>query len=233
MDHTRLGPLLMKRLQSVLSDNPDVVDQLIEFVEVTEGTVHRWKSIPEQYPRGATLNKLWYFLEAVGVSSPELGKLPEFGGYVGKLMAFGVISMPEALEYCGLANEQGVLRTIRGEQTPSNPSVTLDDLRDTYEDKLNDAMRGLRTVLGTETTQVRFIAPNSSPPEGAEASEEFLVELAATICSLYPKLQYAQKLSPQQQAHIRELVGLEVLFKSSTLFNRLCSNRANIEGENF
>lgn len=147
MQSDKLGDLLVDRIRQHKLLDWDIT---AEFVDVTTGTIQRWISKAGGPPRGERLNRLWHFLSAVGVASPELDRLSPYHRYVSEMHAYGVIKLKNGaeserhdvdfLELLGLKNEQDALRVIRGDQTPVNPQIgTVEDLKDLYDSQLAEA----------------------------------------------------------------------------------------------
>lgn len=257
MHSSELGPLLMARLAKVnqLPDGQPLLIEMREFVGVERDTVMRWLREPTKHPRGEKLNKLWHFLQAAGIDSPELKKLQEthaFGAYLGMLMAYGVITLEEAVDYCGLTSEQSALQVIRGGQRPVEPKESLEGLRAIYEEELDRLVGELSERLanlrsGSESTsssvEVRIPLPPvmvSKPKaelsvpiqsESGDGNTDFILDLAAAIAQLHVKVLYAlDALTSEEIALVRKYANSNVLFDLSNALNRMGSTRALNDG---
>ncbi len=238
MHPDKLGPLLVKRLQEGQFD-PDVI---ANFLGATPLTVHYWFTNTHQ-PRGAAMNALWHFLATVGVDSPEIDQLPSFSKYLGQLLAFSVISLEEAQEICGLKNPQGVFKVTRGQQQPSHPLYTAEELQEAYDSVLQAAMEKLRASTETaeaaqtvvqETRQeepdvpVPVLGTKIQPAE----STQLILQVSSMLGAVHPLVQYvlSDACTDENRAQLRELLGFETVFTLSNALNRLCSTRAFHDG---
>jgi len=252
MRHQELGPLLIRRLAA----NEYLIDEMMAFVDVRISTVREWlntrKTSKPQYPRGEKLNRLWHFMEAAGVDSPELAKLPEFGGYLARLMAYKMINLQEAVEFCGVRNTQTALRIMQGEQQPAEPKTTVADLHEVFGDALEMMEQEYRDKLASlkrpdepkpkpETTQPAAQMPTERTEPTATLTPladaptaplkvdnaEFIVALALDISDLHVSVRHAlNTLSDEEIARVRDYVNSYALFELSNDLNSMGSTRA-------
>jgi hypothetical protein len=190
MDPVKLGALLVKRIAANRADLD--FDVMAGFIGAAPSTIASWifPNRPAGPPKGERLNRLWHFLAAVGVESPELERLPAFHRYVGELHAFGIVALANnddraadeltILELLGLKTEQSALRTMRGDQKPVNPlfgkvegesTLDISELVANYNDQLLAAKQQLKEQLAESQQPVTRI------PEREVAS----VTLPATV----------------------------------------------------
>src|SRR5215469_16762213 len=122
-----LADLLRQRLVS----SKLTPEQVADFCNSSPSTVRDWID-GKKPPRGQRLNYLWWLLATIGFESPELDEIPEFGRYIGELLAFDVIDLEEAQELCGINYEQGVLGATRGSRAPAAPKSEIGEIRREY-----------------------------------------------------------------------------------------------------
>lgn len=240
MRHDELGPLLMRRL----GESPHLASEAKRFVGVkNDDTVQRWLKTGK-YPRGENLNKLWYFLAAAGIESPELDDLVKeypLGAYLGKLMAFGVITFQDAQSWLDMDRDD-TLRIIRGEQMPSGATESVKSLQDAFAKDLKNAEEELQKRLA------RVTSPPSNPvsqkpvqstpvmssfqpsPDRAEQGEDnrvFIMKVASRIGELHAMIQYAlDTFTDEEVAKIREYANNYVVFGLSNALNAMGSSRS-------
>lgn len=177
------GDKLITTLADRMKDHRGEIDaeQLANFAGVTPATAYGW--FGKTKPLGGVLSiKIWHFLAACGISSPELDeveKVNPYGYYIGRLLAFGVISVRDACEICkkdGGLRKNGVFRHARGESKsePEEPALTLTELKELYGASLQEAEGKLRAQLGnkheaqpTPAEIVRPPKPSSMRPHPA------------------------------------------------------------------
>lgn len=145
----------LPRLRQYYGNTGDL-ETLSTFANATPLTVSGWLS--GQRPTGERLLKLWHFLRAAGVRSPEFDRLDKYNLYLGELYAFSVVSMEQLYEILNVKQTGAVYDAIRG-RTPMHPTFLLEDLRPEYDDQLSTAkqrvtkLRHLSAVSsGTPTT---------------------------------------------------------------------------------
>ncbi len=188
MNSDELGVLLQDRLKRSRDLDWDL---MATFVGVTPTTIQRWLSKVGGMPRGERLNKLWHFMAASGVDSPEMAYLSPFHRFYSELQAYGIVEIDKSkaasatsesdmLELLNLKNPQDVLRIIRGDQTPVNPNLgnpadlnDVDDLQELYGVQLSDARRKLQEAIKASPYMLTK-ATSSEPltPTPSHASEE-------------------------------------------------------------
>lgn len=129
-------------------------EQVARFTNSNIHTVEDWIA-GKQPMRGLRLNYLWWLMAAMGVATPELDEVPEFGRYLGELLAFDVIGMAVARAYCNTKQPQAVLEAIRGNREVAHPTKTYEELRvDHGADLQSKRAAKLKYVLPGGTTEL-------------------------------------------------------------------------------
>lgn len=152
------------------------VDQVAEFVGAKPGTVMDWIG-KEQPATGERLIKLWYFLRAVGFSSPELDQLDEYNRYTGELYAFGVLDIDEVLKAINVRNVQGGYSFLRGRPAQS-PTFLVDDLRLSHDDHLRHMKAKL--LPASDATGVRHLHASPASDTAVQSVPRLVTELTAS-----------------------------------------------------
>lgn len=210
------------------------------FTKASPITVRDWLR-KDQPPRGERLNRLQHMLSALGISSPELDYVTSYGRYLGRLMAFGIITLAEAQTYAN-TYQQGVFETIRGkrdpyaEGVPTRPFKSLEELQDAYDEQLQEAENKLRErykALGgvpnkelEDGEETDFIA-ESPQTEPSLPRDLLIVGIASTAAGLMPQLRWLlEEATPAERHYFRTLMGEDGTFDMSNLLMQLCSERA-------
>ncbi|HEU4914453.1 MAG TPA: hypothetical protein VFT16_03570 [Candidatus Saccharimonadales bacterium] len=192
------------------------------------------------------MNRLQHMLAVLGIASPELDLVPDFGRYVGRLMAFGLITLTQARDILGGVHEGAVFQTIRGERDPwgddieKKPRRTLDELMMLYGGSLAEAEERLRSrfaklgypAAGTFLPAATpMTVPTQASPD-APSKFQFLLESARTLGSILPLLRHlaSDACTPEDRASLRNLLGEDGMFELSNLVNQLCGERARNTG---
>lgn len=187
----------LPRLRQYYGSTGDL-ETLATFANATPKTVSGWLS--GQRPTGERLLKLWHFLRAAGVRSPEFDRLDKYNLYLGELYAFDVVSLEQLYEILNVKQTGAVYDAIRG-RTPMHPTFLLEDLRPEYDERLAAArqrvtkLRHLSAVSsGTMTTPTDQLDQNAGMPQAdhqtvgvtspsSSVDLTFAVEAATTLQS--------------------------------------------------
>lgn len=233
---------LFTRLQPSLSEFMESGDvQLVcRFTGAKDLTVKRWVT-GKNPARGENEIRLWHLLLAAGYEFSDL-RIDEFNFYLSELLAYSIITMEEAMQVAGVKNSQTALQIMRG-QPPMHPAVTLAELREQYNDRLQEAKCSLQQELRVFDTSVLPSLPTASAEELAEAPafDVLVPVLAAMVEGMTPLAEQAlESWTPAQRSRLRELAG-EKLFELannmhnlSQILSALNSERArthHIEGK--
>jgi hypothetical protein len=157
--------------------------------------------------------------------------LPEFGRYLGELLAFGVITLDTAQMVCGVKNAQGVLGITRGDRKPAHPTQTVQELRALYGEHLARAVSELkRNVAALEQGVVVAATASTGRPQPPASSTRLVLEAAGAFSALLPVARYmVVEATAEDRALLRRLLGdseMGGMFELSGLLNQLCSERA-------
>jgi hypothetical protein len=232
---------LAKKLLERLRTANLPVQLVAAFTKAKPGTVGSWLT-QAQPPRGERLNRLQHLLALLGIESPELSLVPDFGRYLGRLMAFDVLPFAEARDILGGIHDQAVFQTIRGERDPfgedveKKPTKTYTQLQEEYGARLEEAEKEQRRLFAEQGFSVTAVTPPADMPSAVPipigpdhaGKFEFLLESARTLGSVLPLLRYlnSDDCTPQDRARLRMLLGEDGMFEFSTLAAQLCGERA-------
>lgn len=216
------------------------VQLVAAFTKAQPGTIGSWLS-KGQPPRGDRLNRLQHLLALLGIESPELLLVPDFGRYLGRLMAFDVLTFAEARGILGGIHDQAVFQTIRGERDPfgeeveKKPTKTLEQLREEYDESLVDAEQETKRQFAEQGVAVAAVAqlgdmpsPVAIPTDGDGPSKGFILNSACTLGGILPLMRYlaSDNCTPGDRADLRALLGEEAMFELANVANQLCGERA-------
>lgn len=201
------------------------VQPVCAFTSAKPVTVQRWLSNANP-AKGGNEIRLWHLMVAAGYEFPEL-EIPEYNHYLAQLYAYSIITIEEVMQSCGVRNSQTALQIMRG-QPPMQPVMLLEDLRELYGSQLQQAMAALQQALAVETHILPDLPAASAEVEALAPALQVLVPaLANQLAAVLPLTKLAlESWTPEQRAHLRELVGDDVMFVLSNNLNALCSERA-------
>jgi len=233
-----LTSLLVERLRN----NPSAVkiDVMASFCGVKPATASGW--LGGNKPLGGLYTlRLWHLLRAAGIDSPELVRAEAeypLGAYIGRLLAFGAMSMKEACELCKV-QEGAIFRAARTEGRLSKCAKSLDELQAEYGELLEIAEMGLREKLGKPPVVVP--APPVAQVETGRSNDEVarllrsqdIVTTAEKLAVALAAAKHAlTDYTPAERARLRSLMGERGMFELSNAADQLCSERAFNEGGN-
>ena len=207
---------LQPALASYVSENG--TQQVCEFVDAATKTVRRWES-DENPAKGGNEIRLWHFLLAAGYGFPDLA-IDAFNFYIAQLYSYSIVSLEKATELCGVRNTQTTLQIMRG-QPPMHSKVSLDELKSTYEDALQDAKRDLQQKLRVFDANTLPQLPKASAEELAEAPafDVLVPVLAAMVKGVLPLATLAvESWTPAQRSRLREQVGDELFDLANNVY---------------
>ncbi len=222
---------LFTRLQPDLEDfvRQNGTQPVCEFVGAARSTVERW-SVNSHPAQGQYAIRLWHFLLAGGYK-PVDQKIPEYNFYVSQLYAYSVVEMEEVMQMVGVKNTQTALQIMRG-QPPMHPGLSLEELKELYDESLMRKIEQLRKRLPVNHMTSDVVLPELPVP--TEKVEALSPALDATVTALAHQLMAVLSLTelaldlwtPEQRSRLRELVGNNQMFRLANEFNALCSERA-------
>lgn len=231
MEADELARKVVERLRR--SNIPHEV--VADFVDVKRATVAGWLA-GDGPPNGERMNRLWYLLEAAGIPSPEMDKVPPFGQYLGRLLAYQVIDMKQArVAYKPDDGEggspQAVLNAIRGEQNPLKPTP-VDELAELYGDQLaakEQELQEMLAVFGAESSPLAGAeVPTQAPMQATGLSKDQIYAIVRELSSglAAVRILSSEDATDEDRALVRALMGERNMFDYANLLNRLCSTRA-------
>lgn len=183
MNSERLTELIWKRLKD---NGPWLLAReavVTEFCGVNTLTFTKWFSGNNRPMGGLTTFKLWHLLASAGLASPELDDIRRghpFSEYLGRLLAFGVITIKEA-EDIGGAQTGAVFAAIRDESTLSAPNLDLESLQELYGKELAGKEKKLKDDLGDPIAPAMDVETSLSAPQLPTSTQPDLDQLAGKL----------------------------------------------------
>lgn len=232
LKHDLLLPLVHSRLREYIGQSW-AFELVAKMTSSTEATVSGWLIGNE--PNGERLIRLWHLLAARGIKSPELDELPKLNHYCGELLTFGVITLDEVRQIFGHRDPQRTLAALRG-TPPMHPHFTYDQLKEMYDDQLQESKRQLPPLKQSVATPRRSAASQrSTVPEvvsEATRSGDPPLLLASLLGAALPIVRHlnSEDASPEDRSRLRTLMGETGMFELSNHFEALCSERARNQG---
>lgn len=187
---------------------------LAEFCQVTLDTVQRWNE--KRLPKGEPLNRLWYVLEHYGYPVDDLDRLHPAVRYLGKLVAFDVLTKSEALLLLKLKNEQQLWAALQGRLTPmrvKSQEVTVELLREEHDELLQLAIGAYLPQLSLTPRSVAPRPPVSrapkppAVPEEVNAPDPIITMAVASLKALKPLLLHVRASGPEAVDQLRAGTG--------------------------
>lgn len=169
---------------------------LAQFCRVTYRTAREWGTVRE--PKGEQLNLVWHFLDSHGYTVSAYGRLPEAVRYLGKLVAFAVLTKNQAQELLDVNGGDSYLwRVLQGDVTPlkfKTGEITLESLKSSYGELLEiafDMEREKGHIPGTSNpspTRQGTFQPEAPPVQIPDTADAIIVLAASQYRSLMPLL---------------------------------------------
>jgi hypothetical protein len=248
-----LTNLVVERLRA----NPLAVsyEVIADFCDVKRPTVAGWFAGAK--PLGGLYTiKLWHLLAVTGIPSPELevarSKYP-LGEYIGRLLAFDVITMERALKICKV-KENAIFLAARTEGTLSRCTKTFQQLVDEYDETLKMFEEDLRSKIGSPSTASQVARVEESlrgdsvvsergdlvsrveallGAHGAHSRQELVFQVAKELLAALVAANMAvTDFTPEERTKLRSLMGQQGMFELSNTIERLCGERAFNRGGN-
>lgn len=212
--------LCLPRLRQYYGNHGNV-ETLASFVNATPKTVSDW--LGGQRASGERLLKLWFFLRASGIKSPEFDRLDEYNLYIGELYAFDVVSMEQLCEILNVKQTGTVYETIRG-RSPMHPTLLLDDLKPQYDVLLATAKQRVVKVRHLSAVSVANSATEPDGQDGTPSGDQlqpgtttpsssvdpsFVVDLSSSLQTSIVQLRFlcSENCSFETRAAVLNLVG--------------------------
>jgi|GEM_PF-6280852 len=195
---------------------------LAEFCRVTYRTASEWGKVRE--PKGEQLNLVWHFLDSHGHVVSAYGRLPEAVRYLGKLVAFEVLTKNQAQELLDVNGGDSYLwRVLQGDVTPlkfKTGEITLDSLKSSYDELLEIAMDMAREkghIPGSNSpsqapTPKEISQPKAQPVQVPHTADAIIALAASQYRSLMPLLIHITSGGPDAIKEFRRAVGSEADF---------------------
>ena len=154
-----------------------------EFCGVQDYAAQGWFVSTTPLGGIATL-KLAYLMREAGLDSPELELFHSerpMSAYIGELLAFDVITMRQALEFCGITDPQGVFRAARGGNVQkfysTNTQRGLGEFKEANQRLESDRLTAIARLkkkleaaaLDRADASVGQVQPTDSPAQAAPA----------------------------------------------------------------
>lgn len=182
---------------------------MAKFCKVNSETASHWGL--SRLPKGGVLNKLWFFLSAHGFQISELESLNPTVQYVGKLLAYDVIGVEDALSIFSSKAHSHLWVVLQGGSVPlvvKKGTLTLDELKRLYDSRLESVRmaaidKGLIPVQGQSKPSPSKLA---RAPAVIGKNTVLIVVTASLISSLKPLLRTVMDDKEGAEA-LREAVG--------------------------
>jgi hypothetical protein len=211
-------------------------EPMVNFVGVTTDTITSW-IYDRNMPAGGSLVKLRFFLEAVGYDVIELRSLRGQVNYMlAEMLAYGVLSIEQAVEQLGFQNSHPIFRIVHGESnTNLGRAAKIREMYESHKSVRIAAKDRLLTQLRNSDVRNSHEAPilsstqvSRSPRENEEAiGDESITALAHFVLAITPLLEKAvTEITREQRNKLRKLTGDDGMFRLSKASSRLCSEKA-------
>jgi hypothetical protein len=212
---------------------------LADFCGVTYRTASEWGKARE--PKGEQLNLAWHFLDSHGHAVDAYVRLPEAVRYLGKLVAFAVLTKNQARELLDVNGGDSYLwRVLQGDVTPlrfKTGEITLASLKADYDSLLEIATgiaceNGLIPANAVERQTTAQSSEEQALPRQADRSaglvdDTIIVFAASQFRGLKPLLAHVINGGPDSVKRFRREVGGEADFYDVLdLIKGLSSQRA-------
>lgn len=218
---------LTDRLVARLRAQPEAIHPGVirDFCDVVLNTAREWFSKGRPLG-GLTTLRLWHLMEAAGFDSPELQRIrreyPE-GEYLGRLLAYRIITMNDAKNIAGVSKEGGVFRGIRFEGRLSSMKLTYLQMVEAYGSRLEAAEQSLRQKVGGRAS--------SQPPTEKRSvlDRRDVFQLSKLLESAMPTMRVlvSDDATDELRAYLLELMGRQGMFELGNLVHELSSWRAH------
>lgn len=202
-----------------------------KFTGVTGQTINRWVQ-GRKIPQGENLLKIQYFLATIGYKVDRL-EVSEEVDTIAKMIAFGVISPEEALEYLEYSSRDTLFWILFGKggvsperlvkmreliemsQTTLNEAVArLDSLRDELKLEAPDEQKVGATILRVvQEVDIRN-------------DRDLMIETFADLLSPLQRLaEYfvSDECSPEDRERLRKRTGADGILHFANTIDKLCS----------
>ncbi len=197
---------------------------MADFCGVSANTATRWNMT--RLPVGEPLIRLRYLLEEHGIVVSELKSMKPEMIYVGRLFAFGVLDISQALAVLRIENAKPdyLWRALLGKLVPSavrGGSVTLKALRKKYSISLAEAKRA--QLPGAPPAKMTAPEEQVAPTSG----DGYILITAALISGLRPLVGRVVSDGPQAIDALRSQVGDDGFYAVLDGLKAMSSRRAH------
>lgn len=252
-DPDTLAALLLTRWQNHYEEIPHSV--VVYFCQTDQRHVGEWLDGARKI-EGIKAVKLWHLLEVATGYSQELSAIRAsypLGEYIGRLLAYNVITSDEAREVCGGVKNEAVIRAIRGQGTLLRPAKGIEDLQKEYGDIIEERTSALRRWLRGESLpkeplrpvsdtngsheMLQSVSTNSeadeaqapTAPAGSGDRMALINQLARQISDGGIAARIAlEELTPDERTSLRKLLGDRGLFSISNALNNLAAGESHV-----
>ncbi|MEY2665137.1 MAG: hypothetical protein RLZZ480_242 [Candidatus Parcubacteria bacterium] len=232
----------LKHLYDAIKDDDNFFEKretIATFTGVGESAVYCWFAC-RNVPKGEPLIKLRYYLECNGYEVTELTILEPTLKQVGKLLAFGILSIDEISNAVGYpAGRNGIdtlLKVLRGTQGVSKAKLSqFQTLAELYGDQLLKKSQNTPRVvkLLVERTSTPNPLPVRAPlrvvarPMQVE-HDAIISALAGMVTAMLPlaRLVSSDSFTPEDRTKVREFSGHEGVFDLANSLFSICGERS-------
>lgn len=252
-DPDTLAALLLTKWQRHHEDIPRSV--VVYFCQTDQYRVGEWLDGTRK-PEGIKTVKLWHLLEVATGYSQELSAVRAsypLGEYIGRLLAYNVVTSHEAREICGGVKSEAVIRAIRGQGTLLRPTKDIEELQKEYGDTIEERTSALRRWLRGESLPKEPLRPVSesngsremlqsvsinseadeaqapTAPAGSGDRMALINQLARQISDGGIAARIAlEELAPDERRSLHKLLGDRGLFSISNAMNNLAAGESHV-----
>ncbi|MBO06228.1 MAG: hypothetical protein CMI58_04240 [Parcubacteria group bacterium] len=202
---------------------------MAQFCGVGVASVARWFSKPEKLPVGEPLIKLMFFLDSIGYSVIELGKMGETQRNFAGLIGFGILSSKRATKLLDYKETSTLYQVLHGHQgsSPARDRKMWDFWKEKRKE-LEERKASFRALHGEQTQPTvqpdRASARRGSRPTTSQASapRESGYEVAMSVVTVHlmqALLIALTEESPFSRLSPSELVALRQSENGRTIIN--------------
>jgi len=202
------------------------------FIGVQAATIRCYITAPKSL-RGLPLVKMRYFLKAQGYEVLELEALRSEVEKFGELVAYGLMTIQEAVEVLNYTDQHGVFRVLHGElsQLPNARIISIRGCLERHKNNLQKAKSEWSAIWGVQ--YVAPIAPLLTQPKVEPVHtnsnmRDDIVIFSGLVRALLPVVMRlsSDSCSAENRKIARSEAGSQNVFDLSTGLNRLCSETA-------
>lgn len=206
---------------------------MANFIGVIPETITSWTS-DRNKPLGISLLRLRFFLEIVGYDVIEMRGLRGQVNYLlAEMLAYGTLTLEEALEELDLGQMNSVLRIAHGNSNTSPERIAkIRKMHEDWKPVMQEAKSQLLKNLGVPQEEQIVSTTTVVEREQEEVDDESMELFAHLVLAITPLLERAVTSTTREQRNkLRKLTGDSGMFRLSKASSRLCSEKARENNE--